>query len=328
MEQYLPRLYGLRSGMRTMAGYLYGGLAMKFTKPPLSIQDQIHLLQSRGMAISDADRAARYLDHINYYRLRAYWLPFEDKAEGAEHHFKAGTTFNAVLTLYLFDRKFRLLVMEAIERLEISFRTRFAHELAMKYGSHAYLDGALCRRQDIYRRCLDSLKEEITRSQETFIEHYRTTYTDPPLPPIWAICEVMTFGHLSIWFKNLKRSSDRNAIARIYGIDEAILGSFMHHLTHIRNLTAHHCRLWNRRVVVTMTIPMRPADLAGMFNRSAERNIYNTLVMLGYLLKLVSPGTSWPARMRKLIEEYVPEQTAVMGFPEGWRALPLWRDGQ
>ncbi len=278
------------------------------------------------MTIDDPARVARYLAHINYYRLRAYWLPLEEKTGGSEHQFKMGTTFDNVLTLYLFGRKFRLLVMEAIERVEISFRTRFAHELALKYGSHAYLDASLFKRADIYHQHIENLKDEIGRSQETFIEHYRATYDNPSLPPIWAVCEVMTFGQLSIWFKNLKRSSDRNAFARIYGIDEVILGSFMHHLTHIRNLTAHHSRLWNRRIVVTMTIPTLPVDLAKQFNPKADRNIYNTLVMLGYLLKLISPGTSWSVRMRKLIEEYLPDKTASMGFPEGWRNYPLWRD--
>jgi abortive infection bacteriophage resistance protein len=301
---------------------------MKYTKPPLSIERQISLLQSRGMTIDNPARATRYLQHINYYRLRGYWLPFEEikgDADEFDHQFKAGTTFDDALTLYLFDRKFRLLVMEAIERVEISFRTRFAHELSLKYGSHAYLEAAHFKWQDSYQRHIESLKEEINRSQEMFIEHYRATYDDPEFPPIWAVCEVMSFGQLSIWFKNLKHRSDRNAIARIYGIDEVILGSFMHHLTHIRNLTAHHCRLWNRRVVVTMTIPTIPSDLVLMFNPKASRNIYNTLVMLAYLLKLISPGTSWPARMKKLIEEYIPDNTAPMGFPDSWRELPLWK---
>ncbi len=56
--------------MRTTVGYLSGGLAMKFTKPPLAIEQQIVLLQSLGMTIDDPDRASRYLEHINYYRLR------------------------------------------------------------------------------------------------------------------------------------------------------------------------------------------------------------------------------------------------------------------
>jgi len=165
--------------MRTTVGYLYGGLAMKFTKPPLNVKQQIALLQSRGMTIEDPARASRYLAHINYYRLRSYWLPFEDQADGKEHHFKPGTSFNDILTLYLFDRKFRLLVMEAIERLEISFRTRFAYELSTQYGSHAYLDASLFRRIDRHRQCVENLKNEIDRSQETFIVHYRTIYDEP-----------------------------------------------------------------------------------------------------------------------------------------------------
>jgi len=301
---------------------------MKFTKPPLFIDQQIDLLRSRGMRIDDVSRVARYLRHINYYRLRAYWMPFEEEEpEGhPNHRFKPGAKFDDALKLYLFDRKFRLLVMEAIERVEISFRTRFANELSLKYGSHAYLDVSLVKRPEIHRQCIEFLKEEIKRSQETFIEHYRKTYDDPPLPPIWAVCEIMTLGQLSVWFKNLKHSSDRNVIAKIYGLDESILRSFMHHLTHIRNLTAHHCRLWNRRLIFTLTIPMRPADLSRMFNPDANRNIYNTLAMLGYLLKVISPGTTWPVRMRKLVEEYVPDNTEPMGFPKGWRNLVLWKE--
>ena len=301
---------------------------MEYTKPPLFIDQQIDLLISRGMRIDNKDRATRYLNHINYYRFRAYWLPFEEKLDQTEHQFKAGTTFDDALKLYLFDRKFRLLVMEAIERVEISFRTRFAHELSLKYGSHAHLDASLFKRSDIYHQHIESLRGEIKRSQETFIEHYRMTYDAPELPPIWAVCEVMTFGQLSMWFNNLKRRSDRKTIASIYRIDEVILGSFMHHLTHIRNLSAHHSRLWNRRIVFTMTIPTLPAELAKQFNPKAGRNIYNTLVMLGYLLKLISPGTSWIVRMRKLIEEYVPDKTVAMGFPDKWHDLPIWRDGK
>ncbi|MBI5409958.1 MAG: Abi family protein [Nitrospirae bacterium] len=61
-------------------------------------------------------------------------------------------------------------------------------------------------------------------------------------------------------------------------IDEAVLGSFMHHLTHVRNLVAHHSRLWNRRMTFTMSIPRHPAEMVGWFNRNADRKIYNTLI--------------------------------------------------
>jgi len=109
---------------------------MKYTKPPLRIEDQINLLVKRGMVIPDPQRAARYLSHISYFRLRGYWIPFENDDKGKDHHFKDGTTFDNVLNLYLFDRKFRLLILEAIERVEISFRAHFANELGVAYGSH------------------------------------------------------------------------------------------------------------------------------------------------------------------------------------------------
>jgi abortive infection bacteriophage resistance protein len=311
--------------MRTPAGYSFWGLAVKYTKPPLTIDAQLDLLQSRGMEIPDRVHAARYLAHINYYRLRAYWLPFETTIGSPEHCFMAGTSFDDALTLYIFDRKFRLLVLEAIERIEISFRTQFAYVLSLKYGSHAFLDEILFKNTAFHRQLIQSLKEEIDRSTETFIEHYRSKYDDPTLPPIWAVCEVMSFGQLSKWFQSLKLRQDRLAISRTYGLDESVLGSFMHHLTHVRNLTAHHSRLWNRRLTFTMTIPKQPTHLRPMFNLANDRYIFNTLVMLGYLLQIISPGSSWPQRIRQLIESTPDVKTAAMGFPDKWWDLPPWR---
>lgn len=168
------------------------------------------------MNITDRGRASRYLTHINYYRLRAYWLPFEEATGNDEHRFKPGTDFENVLSLYVFDRKFRLLVLEAIERVEVSFRTRFAYELSLKYGSHAYLDRNNFKSAEKHQECMSALQEELSRSRETFIEHYRTKYTDPEFPPIWAVCEVMSFGQLSKWFQNLKHRKDRKAVADVY----------------------------------------------------------------------------------------------------------------
>ena len=298
---------------------------MKYDKRPLFISKQIDLLVARGMNVPDRSRAARYLTHINYYRLRAYWLPFEEHPESGDHRFKPGTQFEYALSLYIFDRKFRLLVLEAIERVEISFRTRFAYTLGNKYGSHAYLTVPVFRKPSVHHQCMVSLREELGRSRETFIKHYRAKYDDPELPPIWAVCEIMSFGQLSKWFENIRLRSDRQEIAHEFRIDESILSSFMHHLAHIRNLVAHHSRLWNRRLTFTMAIPRKPEEIVSLFNPGKERNIYNTLVMLGYLLNIMSPGTSWPARVRKLLEENPIAKPVDMGFSERWEELPFWR---
>jgi len=297
---------------------------MKYAKLPLTIQEQIDLLISRRMEIPDRDRAFRYLSHISYFRLRGYWIPFEMPDDEKDHHFKEGTTFDHVLDLYIFDRKFRLLMLEAVERVEISFRAHFANELSLLYGSHFYLEDTYSHNTKIHQGLIESLQAEMNRSSELFIEHYKNTYDDPPLPPVWASVEVMSFGQLSVWFKNLKARNDRNRMARAYGIDEVILRSFMHHLTIVRNITAHHGRLWNRRMTFIMKVPRKPRVLAEMLNPKTDRYIANTVIMLGYFLKLISPGTTWPARMRKLIQDAPGIKPAAMGFNENWTDLPLW----
>ena len=51
-------------------------LLSKFAiKPALTIDQQIDLLEKRGLLIPDHERAHRHLSNISYYRLSAYMLP-------------------------------------------------------------------------------------------------------------------------------------------------------------------------------------------------------------------------------------------------------------
>lgn len=298
---------------------------MKFAKPPLSFDQQIDLLLRRGLEIPNRDRARHYLAHINYYRLRAYWVPYEKPVGKDDHGFEEGATFDDVLGLYIFDRQLRLLLLDAIERVEVSLRTRWAYVLAVKHGPHAYRNPSLFRDAATYKHCMDGLKAEIDRSHETFIEHYKKTYDDPPLPPIWAVCEVMSLGQLSRWFDNLKQHADQKEIAAPFGLDAKLLRSFMHHLTHVRNLCAHHNRVWNRRFTFTMRIPRNPSYIVAWFNPPQDRKLYNTLVMLGYLLRVISPDSKWISHVRALISAHPQADPIAMGFPEDWVYLPIWK---
>lgn len=298
---------------------------MKFAKPPLSIDDQVALLKRRGMVIDDEAQARHALAHVNYYRLRAYWLPFEQPADAeAEHAFRAGTRFATVLEHYAFDQRLKLLLLDAIERVEISLRTRWAHELAMRHGSHAYLIRRLFADRQRYGKCLKQLKDEVARSHETFIRHYRETYSDPILPPIWAVSEVLTLGQLSQWFDNLKYRVDRQAIAQAFGIDEIVLRAFVHHLAVVRNLCAHHSRVWNRRFTIRMKLPRHPAGAAASFNAAEDRKVYNTLLMLVLILRRVNSESTWKKRLLKLLDVMPQGTTDAMGFPKSWREFEVW----
>lgn len=294
-----------------------------FTKLATTYKQQVDLLQQRGMQIEDPATAAFYLQHVNYYRLGAYWLPFE--VDHASHRFKPGTRFDDVLKLYVFDRELRLLVLDAIERIEVSVRAQWAYQLAHEHGPHAHLDAALARKPHHWQTNLDKLTKEAARSDETFITHMTCTYAEA-LPPVWAVCEVMSLGLLSRWYGNLKPGRTRRAIARVYGLDEGVLESWLHHLTHIRNTAAHHSRLWNREFTITPELPRsKPAALAGEF-QTGSRKLYNTLVMLLHLMDVISPHHHWRQRLKALIAAH-PVPVGPMGFPEGWDRRPIWQGG-
>lgn len=297
---------------------------MQFTKPSTSYDQQIKILEDRGMLVPDHDRARHYLSHLNYYRISAYWQPFQ--ADQETHQFKKNANFEDAIDSYVFDRELRLLVMDAIERFEVSLRTQWAYHLAQEYGTHAYLDESLFRNIKQYGFTLEKLKNEIDRSHETFIKHYKATYTDPEYPPIWAVVEVISYGQLSKLFSNLQHRKDRNSIARTYGLDEKIIVSLLHHLTIVRNTCAHHGRLWNRRFTFTIKVPNRgDSALLSSLSRDNTKYIYNTLVMLEYLIEVISPDSHWAERLINLFEKHKIINPKSMGFPDDWQELAIWR---
>lgn len=298
---------------------------MKFIKPPETIEQLVDRLRRRGMTVRDEAKACHYLKHLNYYRLAAYWLPFE--ADHATHRFKPGADFDEVLNLYMFDRELRLLVLDAIERIEVSIRALYAYHLAHRYGPHPHLRPDIHRQDgDAYRFNKERLAEEVRRSNETFIRHLLDKY-DEDLPCIWAAVEVMSLGQISRWYAGLKARRDRKMIADEYGMDEQVLRSFLHHLTTVRNLCAHHARLWNREFTFTPRLPKRPAHLARSLNAAAPRRMYNTLTMMSYLLDIICPGHHFRQRLLELMEKHHIAPGA-MGFPDGWRELPIWKEAK
>ncbi len=150
--------------------------------------------------------------------------------------------------------------MDVIEKIEISMRTQVIYQWAMSYGSHWHLDGTLFRNSVQLAKGYTRLNKEVDRSVETFIDHYKTTYTSPPEPPCWMSLEVSSFGLLSLIFRNLKIGAEKKAVTRYYGLkDVSVLESWMHSFSNIRNICAHHSRLWNRRLTAHIKLPTNTA---------------------------------------------------------------------
>jgi abortive infection bacteriophage resistance protein len=292
-----------------------------YNKPPTTYPQQIDLLRARGMRIDDPDTAAFYLRHLNYYRLAAYWLPFE--SDHATHTFRPGTRFEDVLDLYVFDRELRLLIMDAVERIEVSVRGQWAHILAHRHGPHAHLDAALARNPQRWADHLAKLRDEVARSKEAFIQHHRETYQEE-LPPVWVVSEVLSLGLLSRLYENIGFPDTKAAIAGQYGLHQRIFTSWLHQLSVVRNICAHHGRLWNRHLLKLEAPHKHPAALAGLFVADSPK-LYNTLLLLLYLMDVISPGHHWRQRLLHLLTAHPAVPLAAMGFPAEWQRSAIWQ---
>lgn len=290
-------------------------------KPPTTIDQQIKILESRGLIIGDKSIAAKRLSHANYFRLCCYNKPL--LAHDSER-FIPGSTFELLWAIYSFDRHLRMHLLDAIERCEISFRTTWAYELAHLHGPQAYENNAIFKDQAKYQETMVKVDEEIKRSREDYILSHQTP--GAVRPPIWMACEVISLGHLSSLFANLASASDRNAIASKYALDEKNVKSFLHHLTIVRNLCAHHCRIWDRRFTLIFQLPRKkPPGLLANFNEAEPRRIYNSLVMLAYWLDIADLGNHWAKKIVALLENDAFPFTSHMGFPPDWRDRPIWK---
>lgn len=302
---------------------------MRYDKPSLSIAEQSALIQERGLVCDDPARLQKYLSTIGYYRLSAYWLPFElpsDTPGTRNHRFLPGTTFDKVLGLYIFDRNLRMLVMEALERIEVAVRTRWANALSVRHGSHAYINSELFKNPWQHSGDLGKIAANLEESKEPFVVHYRRQYKQPFLPPIWAVVETMTLGGLSRWFKNTDDTEAKKEISQALNMPTIeILEQVLHALTPMRNLCAHHGRLWNRRFA--MSLPkikrIRDRQVPPESPNLQAHYIFNFLVVLDVLMMAISPGSSWTRRLLALIET-LEDGPAPMGFPDDWRNRAPW----
>jgi len=293
-------------------------MTQPFTKAALTYSDQVRHLEQRGMVIADRAQTEHALASTNYYRLAAYWRVFE--ADHSTHRFRPGVTFEDVLSLYTFDQGLRRIVMDGLEQVEVAVRARWAYELAHRHGPHAHLNGALhLRYPGKYVSDRMKLEKEVQRATnaEAFIPHFIQHYSEP-LPPIWAICEVMSFGSISRWYDNLSDDQARSAIARPFGLNHHLMASWLHHLTTVRNTCAHHARLWNREFVVTPAEPTSKSLAVTALWSRADRRLYNTLLILLHLVNRVAPGHKFGSEVvTHVTSRQLPGGFRAMGFPRG-----------
>lgn len=305
---------------------MYSGMTQHEVRQPRAFDTESGAaVEAAGHGRAGRTEGAPRSGHISHYRLRTHWQPFEQTNATHEHAFRAGTRFDDVLSLHLFDRRSRLLTMDAVERVEVAIRASWAHHMAMAHGAHGYPRQAHCREVNLHARMVESPSGEFERSRETFAQHYRAKYANPALPPVWMAAETMSFGSRSKLHGGLKRHADRQAIAKPFGLDERVFASFAHHMSHVRNTCAHHGRLWNRPLHDPHGGP-QIARAAGRSDvgRADDQRLHDTLSMLDHMLAIVAPGATWTDRVCDLVRGCALADPRAMGFPADWGHREVW----
>jgi len=303
---------------------------MKYTKPALTFQKQAQLLINRGLVVDDKQELEIYLSRVNYYRLSGYWFPFKhiDPITGDES-IKPGTTFTLIRDLYEFDRKLRLLFLNAIERIEVSiFRTQLVEINTNSYGPFGYTDQKNYNPKFIaydLQKLLDDISEDEDRSKEEFTLRYRKKYDEEKYLPLWMAAELMSFGQLLTLYRN-QHLSIKQAISHRFKLFPQVLDSWLLTLNAVRNSCAHHNRLWNRPLPLVVRFPDQKYDPRWYVpQRMPDNRLYTALTMINYLLAYIAPFDHWKQSVIDLLVSYPSVSISAMGMPENWQESSLWK---
>ncbi|TKJ94678.1 abortive phage infection protein [Erwinia persicina] len=297
--------------------------------------DLIELLESRGMHISDKHHAIKKITQVGYYRLSGFWYPCRlpevsaGKIIGRIDTVRKGTSFRDVYDLYLFDKKLRLHVMNALERIEIFVRSVIAHEIG-KYHPLAYLDDNFINPKHLNphpskpdqpsprQAWLTKHSCEISKSREDSIKWHTSRYEGIPF---WVAIEVWDFGLMSKYYGMLKDQYRNEILARL-GIasgNGAIFQNWLSAMNVLRNRCAHHSRIWNKLNEPKLKpLPNDPYfNSLGLGHDQYER-MFGMIAVLWFLVKKIGPGSNWLNNVADLVDSkpLVPGcHLTAMGFP-------------
>lgn len=315
-----------------------------YVKPSLSDASLLARWRDRGLAIPDEKRALRYLRNLGYYRLSACVRSFET---GERDVLRPGTASDDVLGLYVFDRKLRLHVLDAIERVEVALRAAVSDHMSRLAGPHWYEDPAHFTSRGTHVKLLrdvdDILEAQRHRRPErqlgndqfgSALDHYVSHFDAPVRPPTWIVFEELSLGTTRAVYAALADRGVQASVARSLGLMPLVLTSWLKSYQRVRNICAHHGRLWNRGLGVYPALPksrtIRWLTQPSTITRDPWRRqrLFPVLVSLQTILHAISSGSTWGTRLHQLLESNLSVPLRGMGVPDGWFDDPFWSGGR
>lgn len=300
--------------------------------PFTSYADQVALLRARGLLIDDPEWAADVLAKLNYYRLSGYWhsariIDFDSGQP--TNNFQAGTSLNLCVDLYDFDARLRSAVFTSLAPVELALRSLLGYHLGA-IGPLVHLDArslnAVARMKDQknphktqHAVWLSKYMNAANKSREDFVTHHRTRYGGQL--PVWVAVEIMDWGMLSYLYR-FSPNHVRNEIAGLCSMTAPQLESTLKSLNVLRNLSAHHARLFNRGFDIKPK-PIRH-QLMEPLNALTYR-LFGQISIIRFLHRQL--GLDGSEILIRTLEsfpynEIIPFERT--GAPKNWQDLPLW----
>lgn len=300
---------------------------MIFKKKPLIIKDQIIQLKNRGLKIKNEPLAQKYLINVGYYRLSGYWWSMQ--SDKINHIFKPNSNFENIISIYRFDGELRLLLFEIIEKVEIALRTKMVYYLSHELDPWWFKNTSYSKNATAHEKNLKSIDRELRYTKEIFIKkHYEKYNSDTRRPPAWKTLNVQSFGTVSKLYGNLHDSiKSKDKIAEDFGtVNKTYLKSWLQSITQIRNICAHHGRIWNKN------LPGKPKLLKSPPNKwlinvpsVAQRNkLYIHICCMKYIVDTIDGTNHLAEKFKNLFTEYPNIDQKALGFIDKWENEPLW----
>jgi abortive infection bacteriophage resistance protein len=325
---------------------------VKYQKPFKSVEEQLVLIEGRGLSIVDPNYARAGLERLGYYRLSAYWYPFRVRSahhrEGIDipsHMLHPGHALDDIIRICDFDSLLRNLILAAISQVEVAVRVAIAYETG-KRDPFAYLDkdywgeraNALSPADENriqYEVFCDKHRELVSRSKEAFAKHFREIY-DGELP-IWAAIELWDFGTLSRFYQVMQPDDRANVATRLGITSGRTLQGWIEALNDLRNFCAHHQRLNRRHFPVAPSMKgfsifrhVRESGNRTLKERDQDlHRLYPLMCVLTFLHRDVPMMPRWREMTIELFES-VPRIAGLRlsdyGIPENWTLQELWQE--
>lgn len=298
-----------------------------YNQPSLTVDQQLELLLSKGLVVQNKEFALSWLSNVSYFRLKTYSYFLKDyKTDNG--NFIKGTTFDEIISLYIFDRRLKLIIFDAIEAIEVALRTRISNTMSLKYGPHWYLDSNHFTddtRKFDHSKFIIGIKKYCENPEEIFIASYMRFYNSPKLPPSWMIMEILSFGKISLLFEHLTAREEKNKICSELGLPNNVLPSWLHTFTYLRNLTAHHTKILNRTFTIKPILPTRK-KLRFLAEADDINNskVYCSLCCIAFLLNKLHETTFFKINLLQLISEYPKIDLEKLGFTQNWKNEEIW----